>query len=147
MPWCHPAYSIDDSRSWIEIQVPAFQRGVIFEFAIVSADGRYLGGCGLNQVDNVNGRANLGYWVRSTATRRGVATAAVHLLRDWGFQNTDLTRFEIVVAVGNVASRRVAEKSGATREGTLRSRLLLHGDHHDAAMFSFVRDPIVSRRG
>jgi RimJ/RimL family protein N-acetyltransferase len=139
MPWCHPGYSIDDSRSWLETQVAAFRQRATFEFAIESGHGAYLGGCGLNQIDRVNGRANLGYWVRSAASGHGVATAAVRLLQDWGFQNTDLARFEIVIAVGNVASHRVAEKSGATREGTLRSRLLLHGTHHDATMFSFIR--------
>ena len=59
MPWCHPAYSIDESRSWLETQVPAFREGTTFEFAIVSADGRFLGGCGLNQIDTANQRANL----------------------------------------------------------------------------------------
>jgi ribosomal-protein-serine acetyltransferase len=139
MPWCHAAYSIHDSRSWLEAQVPAFEQGTTFEFAIVSADGGYLGGCGLNQIDRINKRANLGYWVRSSATRRGVATEAVRLFRDWAFQNTDLIRLELVIAVGNVASQHVAEKSGAIREGILRSRLLLYGVPHDAMIFSFVR--------
>jgi RimJ/RimL family protein N-acetyltransferase len=139
MPWCHPGYSLEESRSWLELQVPAFRQGTAFEFAIVSTDGRYLGGCGLNQFDKANNRANLGYWVRSTATRQGVATAAVRLIRDWGFRSTDLVRLEVVVAIGNVASLRVAEKSGAIREGALRSRLLLHGTFHDAMMFSFTR--------
>ena len=48
-------------------------------------------------------------------------------------------RIEVLVAVGNVASRRVAEKSGAVYEGTLRSRLLVHGTRHDAAMYAFIR--------
>jgi len=140
MPWCHPEYTIEESRSWLETRVPAFQQGTEFEFAIITADGRYLGGCGLNQIDNANRRANLGYWVRSTAAGRGVATSAVRLLRDWGFQNTNLLRLEILIAVGNVASHRVAEKSGANREGTLRGRLLLHGVSHDATLFSFIRE-------
>ena len=138
MPWCHPEYSIEESRAWLEIQVPAFQHGTAYEFAITGADGRYLGGCGLNQIDRMNKRANLGYWVRSAAARRGAATAAVKLVRNWGFQNADLNRLEVVVAVGNIASQRVAEKSGATREGTLRSRLLLHGVFHDAFVYSFI---------
>ena len=83
--------------------------------------------------------ANLGYWVRSSAASKGVATAATKLTRDWGFANTDLVRIEILVATGNIASRRVAEKSGALYEGTLRSRLTVHGTRHDAAMYSFVR--------
>src|SRR5688572_11031094 len=139
MPWCHQGYSIEDSRSWLAIQVPAFQQGTAFEFAIVSADGRYLGGCGLNRIDRENKRANLGYWVRSSARGRGVATAAVHLIREWGFRNTDFICLELVIPVGNVASHRVAVKSGEPRDGTLRSRLLVHGICHDTAIFSFIR--------
>jgi RimJ/RimL family protein N-acetyltransferase len=139
LPWCHATYSEDEARVWLAVQVPAFEAGTAFEFAIVSTDGRYLGGCGLNQIDTLNQRANLGYWVRSTAARRGVATAAVAALRDWAFAHTDLVRLEIVVALGNVASHRVAEKSGALREGTLRRRLLVQGVVRDAAMFSLVR--------
>jgi RimJ/RimL family protein N-acetyltransferase len=139
MPWCHPGYAIDETRSWLSAQVQAFQHRSAFEFAITTDQGAYLGGCGLNQIDPLNQRANLGYWVRSSAASQGVATAATILTRDWGFANTDLVRIEILVAVGNVASRRVAEKSGAVYEGTLRTRLTVHGKRHDAAMYSFVR--------
>jgi ribosomal-protein-serine acetyltransferase len=140
MPWCHPAYSIEDSRSWLAAQVPAFERRSAFEFAIVSADGAYLGACGLNQIDEINHRANLGYWVRTSAARRGAATRAVGLVRDWAFEHTSLIRLEIVIAAGNLASHRVAEKCGARREGVLRHRIVLHGAVYDATMFSLTRD-------
>jgi len=139
MPWAHPDYSIEETKSWLTTQVQAFQQGTNFEFAITSATGEYLGGCGLNQIDALNQRANLGYWVRSSAAGKGVATSATKLTRDWGFANTDLVRIEVLVAIGNIASRRVAEKSGALYEGTLRSRLTVHGTRHDAAMYAFVR--------
>jgi ribosomal-protein-serine acetyltransferase len=139
MPWCHPGYSIGESRTWLENQVAAFDAGTAFEFAIVSNDGRYLGGCGLNQIDAMNNRANLGYWVRSAATRRGTASAAVRAVREWAFETTTLIRLEIVIAAGNLASHRVAEKTGAVREGTLNRRLMLHGTAHDATMFAFTR--------
>src|SRR5262249_18704500 len=100
---------------------------------------------GLNQLDGLNRRANLGYWVRSTATRRGVATAAVRALRDWAFESTDLMRLEILVARENVASHHVAERVGAIREGVLRRRLLLHGHLPDAPMFSVTRDMVADR--
>jgi len=139
MPWCHPEYTMDETLAWLEIQVPAFERGENFEFAIESGDGNYLGGCGLNQIDKANLRANLGYWVSSSAARRGVATAAVRLLRDWGFKNADLIRLEIVIAAENAASHKVAQKSGARLEGIAQSRLMLHGIAHDASIFSFIR--------
>jgi ribosomal-protein-serine acetyltransferase len=140
MPWCHPDYSMQEARSWLRIQVQAFNERKWFEFAIVDSNGRYVGQCGLNQIDEQNRRCNLGYWVRSRASRRGVATHAVRLLRDWAFEHTNLARIEIVVAVGNHASVRVAEKVGAVREGVFRHRLFLHGAPIDAVMFSFVRD-------
>jgi ribosomal-protein-serine acetyltransferase len=140
MPWCHPAYSLDDARSWLELQVAAYEQRTAFEFAIVSTQAEYLGGCGLSQIDQVNQRADLWYWVRTPACHRGVATNAVRLIRDWAFQHTDLVRLEIVIAVGNVASHRVAEKCPANREGVLKHRLLLRGVPHDATMFSLTRE-------
>lgn len=139
MPWCHPNYAIEEARSWLETQALAFAGRTAFEFAITTAAGGYLGGVGLNQLDMANRRANLGYWVRSSATRQGVCTSAVLQLRDWAMKNTDLTRLEILVAAGNVRSLRVAEKTGAVREGVLGKRLLLEGVSHDAVMFSLLR--------
>lgn len=140
MPWSHPDYSLEETRSWLALQVPAFDAGTEYQFGIMAADGRYLGGCGLNRIDAPNRRANLGYWVRSGVARQGVATAAVRLLHEWALANTDLVRLEIVVAAGNIASHRVAEKSGALHEGVLRNRLILHGSVCDATMFSLVRE-------
>ena len=137
--WCHPAYSIDDARKWVEMQLALQEAGAISEFVIVSDDGALLGACGLNQVDTINQRANLGYWVRTSMCGRGVATRAVRELASWAFANTELERLEIVVSVKNLASLRVAENAGAVREGILRRRLRLRGESHDAVVFSFVR--------
>jgi ribosomal-protein-serine acetyltransferase len=142
MAWCHADYCEQESREWIERQIALFREGAEHAFAIVSDDGSFLGGCGLNAIDSVNRRANLGYWVRSSATRRGVASAAVRLLAAWAFAHTDLVRLEIVVAVDNVASLRAAQRAGAVQEGVLRKRLLLHGTAHDAAVFSIVRSDL-----
>ncbi len=140
MPWCHSGLTLEDQQAWIQAQIMDLEQGTAYEFAITSGDGRYLGGCGLNQIDAVNQRANLGYWVRSSETGRGIATAAVRQLVEWAFKHTDLVRLEVLVSTRNAASLRVAEKAGAVREGIARRRLLLHGAWHDAMVFSFVRD-------
>ena len=139
MPWCHANYSMDDSRQWVESQVAAFPRGTEYEFVITRLDNRLLGGCGINHLDRPNLRANLGYWVRSSDCRRGVAVAAVKLLVAWAFANTDFCRLEVIASVENVPSQRVAEKAGAVREGVLRSRIKVQDRMHDAVIYSFVR--------
>lgn len=139
MPWCHPQYSIDDSRSWVELQVANFAQGREYDFVIAAADGQFLGGCGLNLLDLLNRRANLGYWLRTSATGNGYAVEAVRKLVDWTFEHTDFRRLEVIAAIDNKRSLRVAERAGAVREGVLRSRLVLHDEAHDAVIYSFIK--------
>jgi len=140
LAWCHAQYSMTDAVEWIRTRASLATEGREYTFAIVSSDGRFLGGCGINQINRVHKFGNLGYWVRTLATRRGVATAAVRQLAAFAFRKTDLVRLEIVCAVANAASQRVAERAGAMREGILRHRLQLHGRHVDAVMYSLVRE-------
>jgi ribosomal-protein-serine acetyltransferase len=139
LPWCHPEYSMAEAEEWIRSRAPLAAKGREYTFAIVGTEGRFLGGCGLNQINRIHRFGNLGYWVRTSATRRGVASQAVRQVADFAFGNTDLVRLEIVCAVGNDASQRVAERAGAVREGVLRHRLQLHGQSVDAVMYSLVR--------
>jgi len=140
LSWCHPAYSKADAEEWATRQARlAAQGGAELSFAIEGPDGRFLGGCGVNQVNRVHHFGNLGYWVRTSATGHGVASEAVRQTAEWAFRNSDLVRLEIVCAVDNVRSQRVAARAGAVREGVLRSRLELHGRWMDAVMFSLIR--------
>jgi len=139
MPWCHRDYSLEDSQTWVADRPAAFAAGTEYAFVIATTDGEFLGACGLNQIDRNDRRANLGYWVRSSRTGLGSATEATRQLARWAFENTDLQRLEIVAAVGNRASQAVASKSGAVPEGIARSRLLLHGVAHDAAIYAITR--------
>jgi ribosomal-protein-serine acetyltransferase len=138
MPWCHPEYSLQDANAFIEKTRASRAAGSGFECAVI-VDGTLGGVSGINEIDKGNRRANVGYWVRSSMTRRGIATTAVGLLRDWAFAQTDLVRLEILVAAGNAPSQRVAEKAGALREGVLRNRLFLYGVPYDAVMYSLIR--------
>lgn len=139
LPWCHPEYAVADAREWVESRDEARKNGESFEFVIENDAAQFLGGCGLNQISTAHRWANLGYWVRTSATGQGVATQAVRMLEDWAFRETELDRLEIVASVMNPASIRVAEKAGAVREGIARERLLLHDKRHDAVVFSLLR--------
>jgi len=83
---------------------------------------------------------NLGYWVKTPASGRGIATEATVALAQFGFDYLRLLRIEIVMSVRNTASRRVAEKAGGQFEGILANRLYLHGEAHDARLYSLTPD-------
>ncbi len=126
LPWCSPDYSLEMARSWISEKIAAARQGTEYQFALIESSGRYIGG--------------IGNWMRSSETGRGKATEALKLIVAWARGNTRINRLEVVAAVDNHASRRVAEKAGAAFEGIARARLLIHGRYHDAAMYSFTVD-------
>jgi RimJ/RimL family protein N-acetyltransferase len=64
--------------------------------------------------------AEIGYWLRADARGRGVTTAAVRLIVAWALA-AGAARVQLRAAVGNDASRRVAEKAGFQLDGVLRS--------------------------
>ena len=141
LPWCHQNYSIEESRQFISSRDSGSQGDEWYSFAVFDKTSeKFLGGVGLNFINRAHQFGNLGYWVRSSATQRGVATAATRLAAQFGFEELGLHRIEIVAAVDNLASQRVAEKAGATREGVLRQRLLINGEPHDAVMYSLVSE-------
>jgi ribosomal-protein-serine acetyltransferase len=143
MPWCHEDYSMYNSVTWSDSRDDAWEKGAEYDFVIMrNVDGRPLGVCGLNHIDNENRFANVGYWIRTGETRQGAATSAVILLARFGFNELKLNRMEIVVACGNKPSQRVAEKAGATKEGILRKRLIVRGRVYDAVMYSLVAQDI-----
>ena len=143
LPWCHAAYTMDDTRRFLEGRADAFVKDGEYAFAILErAGGPFVGACGVNQFDKANARANLGYWMRSSATGRGYATQATLILARWAFEALALERIEIVAAVGNDASQRVAAKAGAAREGIARKRLNVRGVPHDAVVYSLVREDL-----
>jgi ribosomal-protein-serine acetyltransferase len=139
LPFAHENYSIKESKDWIKKRPKEWKKGITYDFAIFDTQsGDLIGGCGLNEIHESNRRANLGYWVRTSCTGKGIAVVATRLLARWGFEVLKLKRIEIYVAVGNQRSLRVAEKVGAKREGILRNRINIRDKMHDAVMHSLI---------
>jgi len=138
LPWCHKGYTVKEARAWVASQIKAWDARSNFEFCICTAAGDHVGGGGINSLSSDHPYANLGYWVRTSQQGKGYATRAARLLAQFGLVDVGLQRVEIMAAVGNFASLRVIEKTGAHREGILRNRLVLHGVPHDAVGYSLI---------
>src|SRR5690349_15942172 len=127
MPWCSVNYSRADSEAFVQSRDTEWDKGEHYSFVVHDTEtGLFLGGVGLNFVNRIHKFANLGYWVRTSQTGRGVATTAAQLASHFGLTELRFNRLEIVTATSNLSSQRVAEKAGARREGVLRKRLLIH---------------------
>lgn len=139
LPWCDANYTLADAEAWIARGGEAWRSGERFPFAIFdAATSAYLGGAGLNQRNRLHNFMSLGYWVRASRQREGIAVRAARLTAAFGFRDVGLTRIEILAEVDNRASRRVAVMLGARFETIARNRLIARGGPVDAALYSLV---------
>jgi RimJ/RimL family protein N-acetyltransferase len=139
MTWCQPNYALQDSRAFVSSRDDQWKDGKEYSFVIYSLkDDELLGSVGLSRLDHAHGCANVGYWVRHTRTRQGIASAAVQLIATFAFRELGLNRLELLVPLGNHPSMRVAEKAGALKEGVLNKKLKLQGIPCDAVSYAIL---------
>ena len=139
MSWAHAAYSQQEAHDFIRITRARWEERSLFAFAITDAHTRsVLGGCSLSHKHPVYHFCNVGYWVRSSQHGKGLAGRAAKLAVRYGFEHEGIIRAEIVVAVGNTKSLRVAERVGAHYEGILLNRMVVGRSIYDAHMFSLI---------
>jgi RimJ/RimL family protein N-acetyltransferase len=101
-------------QSWLDRNLEhQAQFGYGLFSVIRKADGRLIGDCGLEQMTVAgHAAAELGYDLRSDAWNQGFATEAACAVRDYAFTDLHLPQLISLIRVGNLASRRVAEKVG-----------------------------------
>lgn len=115
-------YTQADARAYVAMTRRGWKERTLAAFAITdAASGEVLGSVGVSVVDADQAVAEIGYWVKRTARGRGAATRAVQLASSWALRECGVQRLQLRADAGNLASQRVAERAGFTREGVLRS--------------------------
>jgi RimJ/RimL family protein N-acetyltransferase len=144
LDWADGHQTVADTQHWIARTLERLKLLEGFDYGLFDGKGlRILGGIGLSQVNAASKLANLGYWVRPSAGRKGIATRAVRLLARHALTQGGFHRLEILTALENRPSQVVAKKVGAQFEGLLRDRIWIRQKCVDAHLFSLTRrDPI-----
>lgn len=136
MPWATADYDAVRARQWMAMVADGAEHG--FLVFVVDDPETIVGSCGLNQLDDLNRGANLGYWTRTSHAGRGLASRAARLVARFAHEELGLHCVRISASVENVASCRVAERAGAHLDGTVRGSLLLEGRFHDARVYTLL---------
>jgi RimJ/RimL family protein N-acetyltransferase len=134
-------YTEADALAWVRGDPVAGEPPgdrVSFAIAEPGDDARLLGAMSIQRIFRRR-TGEIGYWTAPWARGRGVMTRAVRLLAAWSFGEFELRRIELIIAVENTASNRVAEKAGFTNEGVLRQYRENKGVWRDHVMWSALR--------
>ena len=133
-------YREEDGREFIGSQPQRNAEGAGNVGVFDAVTGELLGACGFR--GDEEGRFEFGYWVARPRRGHGIAPRALMLLARWVAENTGAGRLQLHADVENIASQRVAEKAGFTREGVQRSWLDVRGERRDMVSYSLLPDEI-----
>ena len=140
----HP-YEDGMAEAWISTHQPQFDAGKLRNFAITLADsGELVGAIGL-AIDPDTQIGELGYWVGVPHWGKGYCTEAARAVVQHGF-SVGLQRIHAHYMASNLASGRVMEKVGMTREGKLRQHVVKRGVRHDIVWFGMLADELEDTR-
>ena len=110
---------------------------------VIEVDGEFSGQLTIGNVTHGALRsAWIGYWVASSHTGGGVATAALALGMDHAFGPVRLHRLEATVRPENAASRAVLAKAGFREEGLLKRYLEVDGAWRDHLLVGITVEEI-----
>jgi ribosomal-protein-serine acetyltransferase len=137
LPWVDAVETADDLSVFLN-QSARFHRQGIAVRLVLEVEGEIAGVIGLENIDERNGHAELGYWIARQYQGNGWMTIATGVLCEYAFRERELHRLVIRAMPTNRRSRAVAERLGFMREGTARECTLLHGEHVDLTIYSML---------
>ncbi len=140
LPWAHDRYSRSVTQQFIRESTAAWHEGRAYDFAIRrdSEPGHHVGNVSIWHVSRANGTGEVGYWVRTDETSRGVCTEAVARILRFGFEELGMHRIVVRIGVGNTGSERVAQKLGFRLEGTLRDEVKVGNEWIDHTIWGLL---------
>ena len=125
-------YKESDAEFFIELtrkEEPKQNFGIEF-------NGKIAGVIGLTiQKDVYKKSAEIGYWIGEPFWGNGIATKAVELITEYGFNKLALNRVYAGVFEYNITSMKVLEKNGYKKEGIFKNAILKNDKVYDEHRF------------
>lgn len=141
----HP-YPPDGAEKFVQQALEGWRQDDAYVFAIIeNASGQFAGCMGIHP-EPAHHRAIVGYWIGLPFWGRGLATAALRLIIQFGFESLQLNRIAAGHFPQNPASGRVMQKANMRYEGTLRGALLHRGEFKDEALYAILREDFAARK-
>lgn len=131
----HP-YTIRDGEDYIDM-VQKEEKPLTFG---IDYKGRLAGVVGLvAQEDIYRMSAEIGYWIGEPFWGKGIATQAVKMMSNYGFEKMGFQRIFAGVFEYNIGSMKVLEKNGYEREGIFKQALIKNDRIWDEHRFARLK--------
>jgi len=108
-------------------------------YAIENADGIYLGNCAIEKIHWPAKHGRLSITIGNKKERgKGHGSRAINLLLDQAFNEHNLHRIYLIVAVDNQRGINLFKKCGFIEEGRLRDHYIINDNHVDMFIMGII---------
>jgi [ribosomal protein S5]-alanine N-acetyltransferase len=130
-----------DTRGYLQMAVEqqnARPRTVYNLGIVLKANEKLIGSCAINVSEPRHRQAYIGYILTRDCWNHGYMTEAAGAMLSFGLQQLTLHRIYATCDPDNIASYRVMEKVGMTREGYLRESKFVRGKWRNSLQYSIL---------
>jgi UDP-4-amino-4,6-dideoxy-N-acetyl-beta-L-altrosamine N-acetyltransferase len=132
----HEKLTIEKQREWFAGLAGDKSR---VSFIVETLEGRAVGQGGFSHIDRHSRVAEMGIMIGEREEQgRGLGTAAVRLLIDYGFRELDLHRISLRVLEGNERALNIYRRLGFRDEGVQREAVRKDGAFRDVVLLGLL---------
>lgn len=138
LPWVDGTITAKDTEKYIKsLERPHGKyKDLVFEVRYKEAIAGLLG---MKDIDSLNNKAEIGYWLGQQAVGKGIMIRSCRALINYAFTELHLNKIWIRCAVDNLNSCNIPKQLGFTYEGIERQGEFLHGRYIDIKIYSLLR--------
>ena len=137
--WGETIKTLEDAERFIKRGITRYAEDALPWIGIL-LEGNMVGGLLFFPLDRRVNATEIGYWLGTNATGRGLMSKALNAMLEFVFEELKLNRLVLHADVRNQTSRAVAERLGFKLEGIERQSWLLHGEYTDNAGYAMLAE-------
>jgi ribosomal-protein-serine acetyltransferase len=138
LPWVDETKSYKDTEKFIRAvhKSRGYNKQMVFE---VIFRKKIAGLIGLKDMDMLNNKAEIGYWLGAEAVGKGVMSRSCNAMLRFSFEELGMNRIQIKCAADNIRSCNIPKQIGFSFEGVERQGEFVHGIYRDLKVYSLLK--------
>jgi ribosomal-protein-serine acetyltransferase len=137
LPFVDMTRTEKDTLSFVKSIVDDVERRQ--EIFTIWLNNEFCGLLGLKDIDYLNRKIEIGYWLTEKMTGKGIMIRSVEKIIHFIFEKLEMNRVQIKCGVGNSKSSAIPKKMGFQFEGTERQGERHHVRYIDLEVYSLLK--------
>jgi len=136
LPWINSTKSQKDTENFINSIINS-EKDLVF---IIKHQLNFAGIIGLKEIDVLNHRAEIGYWLLPCFEGKGIMTLCCKAITDYSFNHLNINRIQIKCATKNQKSNAIPNRLNYFFEGIEREGEFINDKYFDLNLYSALKN-------